>query len=456
MASQPGFRQAYWRTLWDNLTRPSARIIDAEDRRRAKFLSALVVALIGVTVVYIAIMEIVFHQIRGEGSQFVVNVFSGLPLLGIYALCRSRYYKLGTAVLILLIYTVVYVLIGLSPKEDAGLDLLFLNIVVILVAGMMFSPRMQIAIALLTLAILCVFTAFAPNMDSPEAVRYVTNVILLLVIVAIFMVYRTKVENDFRAGLEQANKGLAQAEFYTRSLIENVPATILYVNPDGIIQFTNRADENLAGKNLLTAFSWSSPDTLQDTLKGAISTRTPGTCELHVTTPQGVRHWYTVHIGPMAQKDTVDSLVLVMTDITRRVEAEREWRLLQQETMKELSTPIIPILEGVIVLPLVGIIDSTRSGDIMRGLLAGISEYDAHTAIIDITGVPMVDTAIANHLFRTIQAAKLKGTRTIITGISNEVAETIVDIGIDWRDIETRRDLQAGILASLKELKLMA
>jgi anti-anti-sigma regulatory factor len=122
----------------------------------------------------------------------------------------------------------------------------------------------------------------------------------------------------------------------------------------------------------------------------------------------------------------------------------------QREALKDLSTPIIPLLEGIIVMPLVGNIDSLRAQDIMRSLLAGIGTHNAAVAILDITGVVIVDTNVASHLSKTLQAAQLKGTHTIITGVSNAVAETIVDLGIDWSNIQVMRDLQSGLTAALK------
>jgi len=124
----------------------------------------------------------------------------------------------------------------------------------------------------------------------------------------------------------------------------------------------------------------------------------------------------------------------------------------QRQALQELSTPIIPMLEGVIVMPLVGSIDTLRARDITRALLAGIREYRAKVVILDITGVPLVDTGVAAYLNRTVQAARLKGARAIVTGISDAVAETIVDLGIDWSGIETLSDLQTGLLAALNNL----
>jgi DNA-binding LacI/PurR family transcriptional regulator/anti-anti-sigma regulatory factor len=121
----------------------------------------------------------------------------------------------------------------------------------------------------------------------------------------------------------------------------------------------------------------------------------------------------------------------------------------QQRALRELSTPIIPAVEGVIIMPLIGSIDTLRARDITRSLLIGIREHRAKVVILDITGVPIVDSGVAAYLNKTIQAARLRGARTIITGVSDAVAETVVDLGIDWSDVETLQDLQTGLRAAL-------
>ena len=146
-------------------------------------------------------------------------------------------------------------------------------------------------------------------------------------------------------------------------------------------------------------------------------------------------------------------------DVTQRAQAEAEHEHMQQEIITtqqqailELSTPVIPITDRIIVLPLMGSIDSQRAQDVMRTLLAGIRAHRARVVIIDITGVPIVDSGVANHLNKTIQAAQLKGAQTIITGISDAVAEAVVDLGIDWSGIETLRDLQTGLTSALAKM----
>jgi rsbT co-antagonist protein RsbR len=157
--------------------------------------------------------------------------------------------------------------------------------------------------------------------------------------------------------------------------------------------------------------------------------------------------------------DTPPTVVTLSQDITerRRVYEERE-RLQQEvidaqrEALQELSTPVIPVLDRILVMPLVGSIDSMRARDIMRALLEGIRAHRAKVVILDVTGVPVMDTGVVNHINKTIQAARLKGARTIVTGISDAVAEAIVDLGIDWDAVETLRDLQTGLLAALHSL----
>lgn len=153
------------------------------------------------------------------------------------------------------------------------------------------------------------------------------------------------------------------------------------------------------------------------------------------------------------------AITYIASDITEVQTAREEHEALQAQiieaqrrAIQDLSSPIIPIIDRIIVMPLIGQIDSHRALEIMRALLAGVSAYNAQVVIIDITGVPLVDSSVADYLNRTVKAARLKGAHTIITGISPAVAETIVNMGIDWTNLETLRDLQTGLMAALKQL----
>lgn len=122
----------------------------------------------------------------------------------------------------------------------------------------------------------------------------------------------------------------------------------------------------------------------------------------------------------------------------------------QQEVVLELSTPVIRIWDQVLVLPLIGSVDSARAQQIMENVLLKISETNSSVVIIDITGVPVIDTMVASNLLKTVSAARLLGARTIITGINPEVAQTLIHLGVNLADISTQSNLAKGIQQALK------
>ncbi len=119
------------------------------------------------------------------------------------------------------------------------------------------------------------------------------------------------------------------------------------------------------------------------------------------------------------------------------------------DTIRELSAPLLPVHDRILVLPLIGHIDSTRSAQIMESLLMGVQRYQARFVIVDITGVPVVDTAVANHLIQATRATSLLGAHCMLVGIAPEVAQTLVQLGVDLSGLVTRADLQAGIAYAL-------
>lgn len=143
-------------------------------------------------------------------------------------------------------------------------------------------------------------------------------------------------------------------------------------------------------------------------------------------------------------------------DITERKRTEEEHMALQQQiidaqqaAIQELSTPLLPMSDNVLVLPLVGTLDSQRAGLVMETLLAGIANHQASLVIVDITGVKVVNTQVAQALVRTAQAVKLLGSQVILTGIQPQIAQTLVHLGADLSGIVTRSTLQSGIAFAL-------
>jgi rsbT co-antagonist protein RsbR len=141
---------------------------------------------------------------------------------------------------------------------------------------------------------------------------------------------------------------------------------------------------------------------------------------------------------------------LVFMDISLTIDTyidsrERTIKSLQQEAIRELSTPVLPFREGMLLLPIIGQIDSQRARQLTEHLLESIRANRAKVIVIDITGVATVDSRVANHLVQTVEAARLMGAEVVISGISPEIALTMVTLGIDLGSVHTVGDLQNGI-----------
>jgi len=117
----------------------------------------------------------------------------------------------------------------------------------------------------------------------------------------------------------------------------------------------------------------------------------------------------------------------------------------QQEAIRELSTPVLQVRERLLILPIIGIVDSERARQLTEQLLRGVRANRAKVVVMDITGVPSVDATVANHLVQTVEASRLLGATVIVTGLSPEIAQTLVTIGVDLTKMNTVGDLQGGI-----------
>ena len=128
--------------------------------------------------------------------------------------------------------------------------------------------------------------------------------------------------------------------------------------------------------------------------------------------------------------------------------------LSQQRTMLELSTPVVELWKGILALPLIGTLDSERTQLVMESLLTRIVETGASIAIIDITGVPTVDTLVAQHLLKTVAAARLMGADCLISGIRPQIAQTIVHLGVELGDVTTKATLAGAFAVALQRAGL--
>jgi len=148
----------------------------------------------------------------------------------------------------------------------------------------------------------------------------------------------------------------------------------------------------------------------------------------------------------------IDKLGLYTTEVYQKGRDEVIVR--QQQELLELSTPVVELWNGILALPVIGTLDSARTQIVMENLLQRIVETGADLAIIDITGVPTVDTLVAQHLLKTVAAARLMGAECIISGIRPQIAQTIVQLGVDLQGVITKATLASAFAVALERRAL--
>jgi rsbT co-antagonist protein RsbR len=151
--------------------------------------------------------------------------------------------------------------------------------------------------------------------------------------------------------------------------------------------------------------------------------------------------WAATELLDSLAMHTVKAFQKTREDVIRR----------QQEEMLELSTPVVKLWEGVLALPMIGTLDSARTQVVMESLLQRIVDTGSEIAIIDITGVPTVDTLVAQHLLKTVTAIRLMGADCIISGIRPQIAQTIVHLGVDLDGVTTKSNLADALSLALKQ-----
>jgi anti-anti-sigma regulatory factor len=165
--------------------------------------------------------------------------------------------------------------------------------------------------------------------------------------------------------------------------------------------------------------------------------------------------WQTLHAQDtfLRQAQEREKALQALADDKDRLLAKLQDRDTSQrlllEMVRELGSPIIPLAQGIVALPLVGAMDSQRSQQMMTALLQSVAAYRARAAIVDITGVPVVDTAVAGALFRAAQGVRLLGCTPILVGIRPEVARTLIEMGVAFEGLITRSSLQEGLVEAL-------
>lgn len=164
----------------------------------------------------------------------------------------------------------------------------------------------------------------------------------------------------------------------------------------------------------------------------------------------GSRFWASVVISAMRDREgTLLGYVKVARDLTDR-RAQEELIRRQRDEILELSTPVIQVWDRVLALPIIGTLDSNRASRLTEGLLSRIADLEAQIVILDISGVPTIDTQVAQHLLKTVHAARLMGATSILSGVRPETAQAMVHLGIELGDLRSRNTLRDALQLALQ------
>jgi len=248
----------------------------------------------------------------------------------------------------------------------------------------------------------------------------------------------------FESLVEHAMDGITVADLTGRTE---------YVNPAFLREYGVSDPEAVRQRDLVTFYADEEAERLRGEIKSQVLSSGHWQGRLWAARADGSR--YLAHTSMMVLTDPTEEPIAVASftrNITAEYEVERQREALheqmieaQRATIRALATPLIPLAAGLIAMPIVGTIDSARAQQILETLLGGISAQRARTAIMDITGVKLVDAAVADGLLRAARAARLLGAEVILTGVSPEVARVLADLSIDMGGLVTCSTLERGI-----------
>ena len=241
-------------------------------------------------------------------------------------------------------------------------------------------------------------------------------------------------------------------------VVTNMENRIIYVN-DALVQMNGmKSAEEYCAQDFASLMTKSQIDILMNEAFPAVEQHGAWKGYFWAKRPDG-SEWRAFNaISRLYDDDGTPILTCsIIRDVTKEHEADLERARLQEEviaaqreTLRELSAPLIPLADGVTVMPLIGSVDAARATEILKTLLDGVHRYEANTVIIDVTGLKVVDTQVGTMIVNAARATRLLGAEVILTGISPEIAQTFVGFGAELEGIITRSTLQRGIQQALR------
>jgi len=264
----------------------------------------------------------------------------------------------------------------------------------------------------------------------------------------------------------RAQKAHEESTAFLHGIVENAPMLVFAKDREGHYRVVNRPFEqflgisraDLLGKTDLELF----PEHLaREYWKSDVSvfeTGVPLVREDAYAIGDRTFHFVTTKFPLRDASGKVSNVGSIAVNITEQKEAEAQARALademlalQEATVRALSSPLLPIAEGVVVMPLIGHIDERRAEQVLATLLEGVVEHRARTVIVDVTGVPEIDAQVAHAILQAARAVGLLGAGVILTGMQSAIARTLVDLGADLGGIATRGTLRSGIAIALRQ-----
>jgi PAS domain S-box-containing protein len=272
-------------------------------------------------------------------------------------------------------------------------------------------------------------------------------------------------ENErLRRRVEELERAAGEDGRLLREILASAPMAIYVKDLAGRYVFFNEMTgrsmgwvrEHVIGKTDYDLVSKEHADEYRAADRKVFETGKYQTMEQSLNVDGQTTHWFTTKFPLFDGEGRVFAVCSSTMEVTQLARAREENKRLQEEiirvqeeSLRALSTPLMPIAGGVLVMPLVGAVDRSRAQLVMSTLLSGITEHRARVVIIDITGVPVVDGAIAGTLVQAAQAVKLLGAEAVLTGVRPRIAQTLVNLGIELTGIVLKSTLQSGVAYAL-------